>query len=161
MARQLVVTIVWICFAAGCLFPQEAGNTAGRLALPGGNGSWVIRISTSGGFSGAGKGNIAVSSNGDIVCTMQKPACPERFDKQPIQNLVDKLTGAKLTSTVAGSAPVIRGLCNDCLNSRLEIVWRDAVGIEHSHSSSWDELTAATAPPEVIDIYNAIIALRK
>src|SRR6476660_1266540 len=109
MARRIALTIVWIYLAVPALFPQETGNTPRGLALPAGNGSWVIRVFTSGGFSGTGSGNIAISSKGEIVCTMEKPACPKNFEVERIQRLVDKLAGSKLTATVINPSPAAPG----------------------------------------------------
>ena len=162
MSRQLVVAIMWIYISAVTAFPQEAGNTLASPALPVGNGVWVIRVFTSGGFSGAGHGNIAISSKGEIVCTMQKPAaCPKSFEVQPIQQLVDKFAGMDLSRIVDQPVPAAPGICNDCINRLVILVWRDRTGVKHSYSMSWDELTAAMVPREIIDIYNAVTALRK
>ena|SRR5689334_5457041 len=162
MSRQLVVAILWISFTTSMAFPQEAGNTLASPALPNGNGAWVIRVFTSGGFSGAGNGNVAISSKGEIVCTSQKPpGCPKSFDVQPIQQLVDKFAGMDLSRIVTKPVPAAPGICNDCINHLVILVWRDRTGVEHSYSASWDELTASTVPREIVDIYNAIMALRE
>ena len=158
---SLVVAILWISIAASTSFPQAAGNTLASPVLPAGNGAWVVRIITSGGFSGAGNGNAAISSKGEIVCTMQKPACPESFEVQPIQRLVDKFAVLDLSRMVTRPIPAAPGTCNDCINRRVILIWRDQTGLEHSYSVSWDELTAAMVPREIIDIYNAVMALRK
>jgi hypothetical protein len=161
MSRQLVVAILWISITAGMAFSQEAGNTLTSPVLPEGNGAWVIRVFTSGGFSGAGNGNIAISSKGEIVCTMRKPACPDSFEVQPIQQLVDKFAGLDLSRILSSPIPATPGVCNDCINRRLILVWRDRMGLEHSYSAVWDDLTAAMVPREIIDIYNAVTALKK
>jgi hypothetical protein len=57
--------------------------------------------------------------------------------------------------------PAAPGICNDCINRRVIIVWRDPAGVEHLHWASWDDLTAAMVPREMIEIFNAVMALRK
>ena len=161
MSRQLLVAILWISLTTVTAFPQEPGNPSASPALPEGNGAWVIRVFTSGGFSGTGSGNIAISSKGEIVCTVQEPRCPKTFEVQPIQELVDKFAGLDPASIGPNSIPAAPGICNDCINRRVILVWRDRTGLEHSHSAFWDELTAARVPREIIDIYNAVTALRK
>jgi hypothetical protein len=161
MSRQLVVAILWISFTTSMSFSQEAGNSLASPALPVGNGAWVIRVFTSGGFSGAGNGNIAISSKGEIVCATRRPAaCPKSFEVQPIQQLVDKFAGMDL-SRIVNRIPAAPGICNDCINRLVILVWRDHTGIKHSYSASWDELTAAMVRREIVDIYNAIMALRE
>jgi hypothetical protein len=161
MTRYLLGAIFSISIAALTAFPQEAGNTLTSPVLPEGNGAWVIRVFTSGGFSGAGNGNIAISSKGEIVCTMRKPACPDSFEVQPIQQLVDKFAGLDLSRIVGSPIPATPGICNDCINRRLILMWRDRMGQEHSYSAVWDDLTGAMVPREIIDIYNAVTALKK
>jgi hypothetical protein len=161
VSRQLVVAILWVSITSFTSFPQEAANTLASPSLPAGNGAWVIRVFTSGGFSGTGSGNIAISSKGEIVCTVQEPRCPKTFEVQPIQGLVDKFAGLDPSSIVTNSIPAAPGICNDCINRRVILVWRDRTGLEHSYSAFWDELTAARVPREIIDIYNAVTALRK
>jgi hypothetical protein len=161
VSRQLVIAILWISIFTVAAVSQDSGTALTNPALPAGNGAWVIQVFTSGGFSGAGSGNIAVSSKGEIVCTSRKPACPDSFDVQPIQQLVDKFAGMDLSRIVTSPNPATPGICNDCINRRVILVWRDRIGLEHSFSASWDELTAAMVPREIIDIYNAVMALRK
>jgi hypothetical protein len=161
MTRQPVLAILWIFLAVSTSSPQEAGKALASPALPAGNGAWVIRVFTSGGFSGAGNGNVAISSKGEIVCTTQKPACPESFEVQPIQQLVDKFAALDLSRMVTSPIPAAPGTCNDCINRRVTLIWRDQTGLEHSYTVAWDELTAAMVPREIIDIYNAVMALRK
>lgn len=110
MSRQLAVAIRWVSIAILTAFPQESGNTYTSPALPAGNGAWLIRVFSSGGFSGAGNGNVAISSKGEIVCTMQKPACPDTFEVQPIQQLMDKFAGMDLSRIVTSPIPVTPGI---------------------------------------------------
>src|SRR3954471_15857131 len=107
MGRRLTLTVIWSCLAAGTLLSQQSTETPAKLALPAGNGAWVIRIFTYGGFSGAGTGDIAVSSNGQIVCTPQN-TCPKRFEVRSIQLLVDKIAGmaeSLLSSNPSANVP--------------------------------------------------------
>jgi hypothetical protein len=161
MSRQLALALLWISMTISPSFPQDAGSTLAGPALPAGNGAWVIRVFTSGGFSGAGIGNIAISSKGEIVCPTQKPACPNSFEVQPIQQLVDKFAGIDLSRIVTSPVPVGPGICNDCIDIRVSLVWRDRTGVEHSYFAAWDATTAAMVPREIIDIYNAVMDLRK
>src|SRR5262245_7483344 len=149
MGRQFLVVIGWICLVTFTTLAQEPGNTAPSLELPAGNGSWVIRVFTAGGFSGTGNGNVAIASKGEIVCTAQKPPCPRTFEVQPIQRLVEKFAGLDLASLLSNPTPAGPGICNDCINRRVIIAWRDPVGVEHLHSASWDDLTGATVPREM------------
>ena len=152
--------LIWSCFAAGTSLSQQSAETPASLALPAGNGAWVIRIFTSGGFSGTGNGDTAVSSNGQIVCTPEN-ACPKRFEVRSIQLLIDKIAEIAASPVTGNRAVIAPSACNDCLTRRVNVVWRDAMAVEHSYSVSWDEVTGANVPPEVIQIYEAVAALRK
>jgi hypothetical protein len=160
MGGQFLVVTGWICLVTATALSQEAGNTAPSLKLPAGNGSWVIRVATSGGFSGTGNGNVAISSKGEIVCAAQKASCPRTFEVQPIQRLIEKFAGLDPASLLSNPVPA-PGICNDCITRRVTIVWRDPVGVEHFHSASWDDLTAGMVPKQIIEIYDAVMSLRK
>ena len=160
MRRQLTLMLIWSCLAAGTSLSRQATETPVNLALPAGNGAWVIRILTSGGFSGTGNGDTAVSSSGQIVCTPEN-ACPKRFEVRSIQLLIDKIAEMAASPVTGNRAVIAPSACNDCLTRRVTVVWRDAMAVEHSYSVSWDEVTGAIVPPEVIQIYEAVTALRK
>jgi hypothetical protein len=118
--------LIWSCLAA---------ETPANLALPAENGAWVIRIFTSGGFSGTGNGDTAVSSNGQIVCTPEN-ACPKRFEVRSIQPLVDKIAEIAASPVTGNRAFIAPNACNDCLTRRVTVVWRDAMAVEHLYSIS-------------------------
>jgi hypothetical protein len=51
--------------------------------------------------------------------------------------------------------------CSDCVSTHITIQRRDAQGKVEIYTAEWDNLTAASAPPEFVKLVNAIIALAK
>src|SRR5512132_4194204 len=61
----------------GLLGFQAASDLPG-LILPPDDSAWVVRIVSSGGFTGRGAGNVTASSAGQVLCTLVA-ACPDRL----------------------------------------------------------------------------------
>jgi len=132
------------------------------LLLPQGNGAWVVRIETSGGFTGRGLGNYTASSSGELKClTYAQPAgCPEHLDgdtPQVLGRLVGTIPRTSDAPPVELSAPG-RSMCNDCVTTTMSVRRRDADG-EQTVTYRWDESTIAAVPGEVLRLRAAIMAL--
>jgi len=128
-----------------------------QMALPDGNDMWVVQVVTSGGLLGAGSGDVAISSEGKIVCR-REIRCANSFQLSNFQPLVEIIQ--------AGTLPVLRpsalvSLCRDCITTTITIRRRDAMGIVHTYTASWDDMTKDRVPREVIWIYDAVLALRQ
>lgn len=132
------------------------------LLLPQGKGAWVVRVETSGGFTGRGLGNYTASSSGELKClTYVQPAgCPEHLEGETpevIGRLVGAIPRTSSAPPVEASAPG-RSMCNDCVTTTMSVRRRDADG-EQTVTYRWDESTIGAVPGEVLRLRAAILAL--
>jgi len=127
-----------------------------QLPLPDGNSTWTIRVTTSGGLSGMGTGDFVVSSEGKVLCS-REIRCPKDFATANFQSLVEAIPALIATQ----SSNPLTSLCNDCITRTMTITRRDAMGIVHTQSTSWNEVTKGEVPKEVIRIYDALVELMK
>jgi len=131
------------------------------LLLPSENGAWVVRIETSGGFTGRGLGNYTLSSSGDVKCVSLAPQepCPARLVPETQQSIARLVTAIPVvTPGGAPESPGRRSVCSDCVTTRMTVRRRDDAG-EQTLSYRWDESTLGTVPGEVLRLHAAVIAL--
>jgi len=131
------------------------------LPLADDTGAWVIRIETSGGFTGRGAGSYTASSSGALRClalTRQVP-CSERLaagTAVPIARLVSALP---LTTSAVTVTPLpLTTFCSDCVTTTMTVRRRDGDG-ERTLTYRWDESTLGTVSGEVLRLHAAVIAL--
>jgi hypothetical protein len=99
-----------------------------QMGLPAGTNAWVVQVSTTGGFSGSGIGDIAVSSQGRILCNSPAMHCAKSFAASTLQPLVETI--ARGTVTISGRPNA--GVCNDCVSRTIVITRRDNIGSMHT-----------------------------
>jgi len=125
------------------------------IPLPEGNGAWVIRVVTTGGFTGKGTGDFTISSENKILCSAQIP-CPKEFKVSDFQPLIEVLS----PDIVLPVVPVM-SVCRDCIIRTMTIRRRDPSGIVQIFTTSWDDTTKTRLPQEVMRIYDAVVDLMK
>ena len=125
-----------------------------KMALPEGNGAWIVRIVTTGGFTGRGEGDWAISSMGEIICALVR--CPDSFAIAEIQPLVEVIGAANFPALALSPS----GLCSDCITRVLTIAHRDAMGVLHTYTATWGDTAAEKLPAEVRRVYEAVLSLQ-
>ena len=151
MKRHLVLALIILRCAALPLVAQIP-----QLLLPEGNGAWLVQVATSGGILGTGGGDFAISSEGKIACRVEMK-CPEQFPVSDFHPLVEVIQSGILP---VPATPIV-SLCNDCIKRTITIRRRDSMGVVQTYTASWDDTTKSKLPPEVIRIYDAVLALGK
>jgi hypothetical protein len=127
------------------------------LVLPAAEDAWVVRIVTSGGFTGRGSGSYTASSSGDVSC-LAAAACPGRLapDTQRALSRLVKAVPVAAVSRPSPSSPT--GSCNDCVTTTMSVRRRDR-DEERMQTFSWDETTRASVPDDVLRLHAAVLAL--
>jgi hypothetical protein len=126
------------------------------LLLPDGNGAWVVRVTTTGGFSGKGVGDYSISSEGKVACSAEI-RCFDQIKVSDFQMLVEVIQPGILPIP----APPAAGMCNDCITRTMTISRRDSTGVMSTFTVSWDDTTRSKVPQEMLRIHDAVIALRR
>jgi hypothetical protein len=129
---------------------------AQQLLLPEGNGAWLVQVNTTGGIAGNGAGDIAMSSEGKILCSREMK-CPDGFKFSDFQPLIETFQ----TLVLPVPSPGTVSLCRDCITRTISVRWRDSMGIFHTYTATFDETTKGKLPPEVAKLYDAVVALRQ
>jgi hypothetical protein len=145
-------------FALGsslCLAQTSPPPFPGALTLPKGSGAWVIQVSRTGGFVGLSE-HVAISSDGTSHCN-GKARCPAGLIVSKYQPLVEAVFGPDR----APDAPNNTGAtCFDCATNTILIRYRDTMGVEHTYNATWSGI-AKNIPPEILHIYEEVMALQK
>ena len=137
------------------LFSQASVELPTQI-LPEGDGAWVVRIETSGGFTGRGAGSITASSVGEVLC-VQVASCADRLlpeTSRALTRLISTLPPGDQASPVTGR----RGVCNDCITTTMTVRRRTREG-ERVQRYVWDSSTASAIHEEVRRLHSAIVAL--
>ena len=128
-----------------------------QLILPTGNNTWLVQVVSSGGFTGNGTGNFAISSEGRVLCSLREMQCPEKFTVALLTPLVEAIQPDRIPPIVR----TVPNLCNDCITWTLTVRARSSSGVEQTYVATWDDLTRSQVAPELIRIFDAVVALRK
>jgi hypothetical protein len=137
--------------------PVNPRSLVAQLALPAGNNTWVVQVFTSGGLIGTGDGDFGISSEGRLICSSLDLGCPKEVQAPQLQTVMEMV---QAVVPFAAVVPTV-SLCNDCIRRTIVIRRRDSLGIEFNYTASWDDLSRANVPREVLQIYDAVAALRK
>ena len=148
--RIALITVVIAALASSALIAGQAPPPEASLSVPDGDGAWTIRITTSGGFTGRGRGNVTLTSQGNLTCLQTLRPCDNKLvdDKlRPIAQLVSSFDPSKWTS----ATPAGQSLCNDCYTTTVTFARRDGGKLKIT-TLSWDDATQSKVPPDVVKI---------
>lgn len=124
------------------------GNTSGQRALlknflPPGADAWVVEIVTTGGFSGKGLPTLTITSTGEVFVAADSllsdsqihPTADRKLKTEVLQKISQIVNVPALNETVKNVSPTnepgqkeIMFLCNDCYQTSITVVRRDAGG---------------------------------
>jgi len=127
------------------------------LVLPPADAAWVVRVVTSGGFTGRGSGSYTASSSGDVAC-LAVPACPARLPPDTQRALSRLVREVPVAPTSPAFPSRQTGVCNDCVTTTISVRRRDHEG-ERTQTFTWDETTRAGVPEDVLRLYVAVTGI--
>jgi len=135
----------------------QASSDLPNLVVPPGNDAWVVRIVTTGGFTGQGAGNVTASSAGQVICTLVA-SCPDRLVPETNRSLSQLVTTLRLAESADSLTPAAAGVCADCVTTVMTVRRRDSAG-EHTARYTWDVSSVRAIPDDVLQLHAAIIGL--
>jgi hypothetical protein len=144
-------------FALVMLVAAQAAANLPALLLPPENGAWVVRVETSGGFTGRGTGHFTASSAGNFACVSVK-SCPDRLVPERQRTLTALVSALPAVEKIPPSGPLQPGSCSDCVTTTMIVRQRTPEG-ERTLRYSWDLSTMTTIPEEARRLHAAIDAL--
>jgi hypothetical protein len=128
--------------------------TADSLKLPGGDSGWSVRVTQAGGFTGKVLHDITVTSEGNRTCLVST-SCPANLSMDVLQSLIPLVA----LPTIPLGEYSRSSLCRDCILTRITVRRREAGAADRTYFAFWDDATANKAPPELLRIVRAVIAL--
>lgn len=142
------------------ILPAEPATSTGQagLDLPGAAGAWTVHLVARGGFSGNVSMDLTIASDGRIECVMPQTPCPKQPDVAQLNSLIETLPELSVLMTQPVPPSVF---CNDCLTRTIVIRRRDSTGIVKSYSAQWNDVSKNGVLPQILKIYDAVIALQK
>lgn len=125
-----------------------------QLKLSPEKNAWAVQIISSGGFNGAGKGNLIVTSEGSLSWKALNSSCSASLAPEAL-SLISQAALATNPSKWGASSV---SLCMDCYVTTVVLHRREADGTERIYSVYWDDTTKAKVPEEVMKIYETFMA---
>jgi hypothetical protein len=126
------------------------------LELPPGENSWTVQIVSRGGFIGAGRGSMTVTSQGNFTWNGPGGGCSRTLTADAISALSKLVVAAEASASWNGSK--LTGLCGDCYVTTMLLQRRERDGVVRSYNLTWDDASNAQIPPDALTIYEAFIA---
>jgi hypothetical protein len=124
-------------------------------------GSWRVRIITSGGIMGGGKGNLTLTSKGKFSFSVNSLTQSELLTSETLQPLTQLIAKVQIPKQVGPfvsevSQTSITSFCRDCYNMTFILSRRDPDGKLKTLESRWDVTTRAKVAEEVLQIYEIL-----
>jgi hypothetical protein len=111
-------------------------------------------MTTAGGLTGRGKGNVTVSWNGALACTPPQPVCGGALPPAAVERLANLVE-----ALAAGSrGGVTRVPCSDCYVTTLTVRRQTPDGAEIVSSYTWNDAELGGVPEPWKRLHAAIAA---
>ena len=119
-----------------------------------GAADWSIRVTTEGGITGKGRGNIFLTSAGELTCTGETTRCGGKVSESDLRRLAGLVAGTDESLWVQQP----RSTCSDCIVTTITLRTR-AGGEPRTFVSRWDDSQAA--PPALRSLLDAAMAMAR
>lgn len=136
-------------------------NGANQVDVPEGEAVWKVRIITSGGILGSGKGNVALTSKGNFSFSLNSLTESKLLTSETLQPLAQLIAKAQIPEQVKPSiSPASQissiSLCSDCYTTTFILSRREANGKIKTLAATWDITTKAQVAEEILQIYESL-----
>jgi hypothetical protein len=125
------------------------------VALPPGDNSWAVQIVSRGGYTGSGRGDLTLTSDGLLIWDGPDGACSRRLSDDKMNALTEVVLSVGDSASLSERA--LAGLCFHCYMTAM-IVQRQ--GVKGVVSVSWDDVTQAKIPAAIVAVYESLMAQR-
>lgn len=140
----------------------------GMLPLPSAEASWLLILTTGGGFIGNGSGGVVVNSQGSAAAG--KPpdkigdfqfSCKSQLSAEEMRSIEQMVLSAKPSSWKENYInPKNPDACCDQVGYDLELHYRKMDGTEKIYAASWYETSSDVLPADLMALYETIQAIQ-
>src|SRR5262245_53959510 len=131
--KPLVATLFLICcwalFAGQSeapFVPAQFRDVKAKLDLPDGDNAWVIQIVSRGGFTGLGRGDMVLRSDGKLTCSSKQVRCENKLKIESLDPLNPLIQSA---GSLNWGNSAFADVCSDCFVTLLRIQRRESSGL--------------------------------
>lgn len=124
-----------------------------KVEAPAGEGAWAIYVTTGGGFTGKGRGEARLTSEGRWFCQETQTPCIKNVPSNQLATLKTTVATFDLRKNWSKGTEqkILPGTCNDCYTYRVTFVRREK-GKEQTFTIAWDDASRKTAPAGIVEI---------
>ena len=140
---------------SGASLPPIFINALQPVEMPPGRDSWVIQVVTRGGFAGRGKGDLIITSQGNVLCNPSNESCPKAIPKDALESLTQIVVSAKTDDINESSL----SSCRDCYATLLALYKRGRDGMEQKYIVYWDDATLAEVSKDIRQVYESVVRI--
>lgn len=130
------------------------------IGLPPGDNAWAVQILSSGGFSGKGRGDLTLASDGILYWNGPDGGCSRKLNDETMNALSKVVLAADLTvsSREQEQAPV--GFCADCYTTSMIVQQRGVAEVIRALRVSWDDANRTKVPADILAVHDSLMAQR-
>jgi hypothetical protein len=118
--------------------------------------SWAVQIMSRGGIIGIGRGDLVITSQGNLVWNGVENRCNAKLGDDVLQTL----TQTVFSASASGWGRKTGGFCADCYMSAIVLQRREADGVERAYVAYWDDATAALIPADLRKVYDTFMSYK-
>lgn len=116
--------------------------------------AWSVQILSSGGLTGAGRGNLTCTSEG----TLADESCSKKLLPAAMKELEEIILSFDRSVGSGNYISTVR--CFDCYTTTLVLNRREADGSVSTRTFVWDDSTQAQIPTGVAKLYEKLVSLK-
>jgi hypothetical protein len=118
--------------------------------------SWAVQIVSGGGITGKGRGNLTITSQGNLAWNAVENRCSVKLRDDVIQ----MLTQTAFSASASGWGGPKASYCSDCFVYAMVLQRREGDGIERTYVAYWDDTTAKNISDELRKVYDTFMAYK-
>lgn len=128
------------------------------ISVPAGENAWAVQIVSSGGYSGKGRGNLTLASDGILYWNGADGGCSRKLSGETMNALTKVVLAADLSVSSKEQSTV--GFCADCYTTSMIVQHRGVAEVIRALRVHWDDSNQTTIPADILAVYEALMAQR-
>jgi len=125
-----------------------------KVALSPEANSWAVQIISRGGLTGAGRGDLTITSQGRLVWNGVENQCSVKLR----EDLLQTLTQTALSANAYGWSRSTASVCADCYVTAMVLQRREGAGMARTYIAYWDDATAGDISEDLKKVYDTFMA---